>query len=206
MAEAFHAVPLKHQHPPRRLANDRRPARSRRSANHADRILLIRPDHLGDVLLTTPAIRALRAAHPNAEIHALVGPWSASVLANFSELDVILTLPFPGFSRREKTQPRLALPTRPRIGAQPAPHRLRHSHHLPPRSLVGRAADASRRNPSAHRLQSARCRAVSDRSHRAQSSARRLAERPPGRAADRSARAETICRSTFRLMTPTAPG
>ena len=102
MAEAFHAVPLKHQL--RRAALQTIAAlpipQQRKSV---DRILLIRPDHLGDVLLTTPAIRALRAAHPSAEIHALVGSWSANLLANFSELDVILTLPFPGFTRREKT-------------------------------------------------------------------------------------------------------
>ncbi|MFO7323569.1 MAG: glycosyltransferase family 9 protein [Chloroflexota bacterium] len=67
-----------------------------------DRILLIRPDHLGDVLLTTPAIRMLRRALPYAEIHALVGPWSSGVLADYDDLDVVLTLPFPGFSRSPK--------------------------------------------------------------------------------------------------------
>ena len=70
--------------------------------NRNERILLLRPDHLGDVLLTTPAIRALRAAHPDSEIHALVGSWSANVLANFSDLDVVLTLPYPGFTRLKK--------------------------------------------------------------------------------------------------------
>jgi lipopolysaccharide heptosyltransferase II len=64
-----------------------------------ERILLIRPDHLGDVLLTTPAIHALRTARPEAEIHALVGHWSAEVIAGYSEIDLVLTLPFPGFSR-----------------------------------------------------------------------------------------------------------
>lgn len=63
------------------------------------RILLIRPDHLGDVLLSTPAIRALRAARPSAELHALVGPWSADALEPCDALDRVLTLPFPGFSR-----------------------------------------------------------------------------------------------------------
>jgi lipopolysaccharide heptosyltransferase II len=69
------------------------------------RILLIRPDHLGDVLMTTPAIHALRRALPHAEIHALVGPWSAGVLADYKELDRVLTLPFPGFSRGSKGSP-----------------------------------------------------------------------------------------------------
>lgn len=64
-----------------------------------NRILIIRPDHLGDVLLTLPAIRALRRANPGAEIHALVGSWSADVLAPITEVDLVLTLDFPGFSR-----------------------------------------------------------------------------------------------------------
>ncbi|MAS34543.1 MAG: glycosyl transferase [Anaerolineaceae bacterium] len=100
MTVAFHTTPLKHnirrallhsmsvipRLPPRRIPGQR--------------ILLIRPDHLGDVLLTTPAIRALREALPHAELHALVGPWSARVLTGYSEIDTILTLPFPGFSRQ----------------------------------------------------------------------------------------------------------
>lgn len=67
-----------------------------------ERILLVRPDHLGDVLLTTPAIQALRRARPDAELHALTGPWSAGVLADYDEIDLILTIPFPGFSRTPK--------------------------------------------------------------------------------------------------------
>ncbi len=101
MAEAFHAVPLKHQlrRAALTLAAELPISQARKTT---DRILLLRPDHLGDVLLTTPAIHALRRAHPNAELHALVGPWSANVLANLPDLDVVLTLPFPGFSRSEK--------------------------------------------------------------------------------------------------------
>ncbi len=62
-------------------------------------ILLIRPDHLGDVLLTTPAIRALAAARPDARLVALVGPWSAGVISAYPEIALTLTLPFPGFAR-----------------------------------------------------------------------------------------------------------
>lgn len=101
MAHAFHAVPFKHRIRRALLqAFAQIPVPQQRA--RSNRILLLRPDHLGDVLLTTPAIRALRAAHPHAEIHALVGPWSATVLSNFNDLDVILTLPFPGFNRSIK--------------------------------------------------------------------------------------------------------
>jgi lipopolysaccharide heptosyltransferase II len=66
------------------------------------RILLIRPDHMGDVLFATPAIRALRDALPDSHISSLVGPWAVDVLKNNPNLDEVLTCPFPGFTRRPK--------------------------------------------------------------------------------------------------------
>lgn len=102
MTAAFHSTPLKHR--VRRALLQTLALLPRLSARRTNtqRILIIRPDHLGDILLTTPAIRALRHALPDAEIHALVGPWSARVLASYPEVDTILTLPFPGFSREPK--------------------------------------------------------------------------------------------------------
>ena len=44
------------------------------------RILLIRLEHIGDVLLTTPAFRALRKRFPNAQIDVLVREFTAPVL------------------------------------------------------------------------------------------------------------------------------
>ncbi len=64
------------------------------------RILLIRPDHLGDVLLTTPAFAWLRAALPQAHLTALVGPWAEEVARRSPHLDAVVTLPFPGFTRQ----------------------------------------------------------------------------------------------------------
>jgi hypothetical protein len=52
--------------------------------HRAPRILVIRPDHLGDLLFTTPALRALRQHYQDARITALVGPWGAPVLARGS--------------------------------------------------------------------------------------------------------------------------
>jgi heptosyltransferase-2/heptosyltransferase-3 len=63
------------------------------------RVLLIKPDHLGDVLLCTPALRLLRQQHPRAEIVALVGPWSLPILSRNPDIDTLMTLPFPGFAR-----------------------------------------------------------------------------------------------------------
>jgi len=102
MAKAFHAAPLKHR--VRRLLLRSAAALPLRSCRlpAAERILLIRPDHLGDVLLTMPAVHALRRARPAAEIHALVGPWSAELIAAYDCVDLVLTLAFPGFSRHPK--------------------------------------------------------------------------------------------------------
>ena len=42
-------------------------------------VLYIKPDHLGDLLLATPVLAALRQRLPNARVTALVGPWSRMV-------------------------------------------------------------------------------------------------------------------------------
>ncbi len=63
------------------------------------RILLIRPDHLGDMVLTTPVFHALKTHIPQARITVMVGPWSGEVVARHPDIDHLLTCPFPGFQR-----------------------------------------------------------------------------------------------------------
>ncbi|MEF3273343.1 MAG: glycosyltransferase family 9 protein [Chloroflexus sp.] len=81
------------------LATIARPWVRRAPAHPPRRVLIIKPDHLGDLLLATPALAALRAALPSALITALVGPWAAPMWQRLPELDVIMTLPFPAFDR-----------------------------------------------------------------------------------------------------------
>ena len=101
LTEAFHTTPVKHRVRALLLKSlSYLPPPLQRPIEN-ERILLIRPDHLGDVLLTTPAFHALRRAMPDAELHALVGPWSAEVLSHTDQVDQVLTLPFPGFARGE---------------------------------------------------------------------------------------------------------
>ncbi|MCB9129382.1 MAG: hypothetical protein H6647_00450 [Anaerolineales bacterium] len=69
------------------------------------RILLIRPDHLGDLLFATPALRLVRERFPDAHIAALVGPWGVPVLSDNPDIDELLTCAFPGFTRRRKGNP-----------------------------------------------------------------------------------------------------
>ncbi len=81
-----------------------------RPAGAQRRILVIKPDHLGDVLLLTPALRLLRQRLPDARIVLLIGPWSRAAVAHNADVDTILTCPFPGFTRAP--QPRLSEPYR----------------------------------------------------------------------------------------------
>jgi heptosyltransferase-2/heptosyltransferase-3 len=64
--------------------------------------LLIRPDHLGDILFLTPALHALRAALPDARITALSGPWGAAAIRDNPDLNGVDVCPFPGFERQPK--------------------------------------------------------------------------------------------------------
>lgn len=108
MAEAFHTKSPRHKLRHELFSNlSQLPISPQR--NQSNKILFIRPDHIGDVLLSTPAIRAMSAANPNAQIHALVGSWGASILEPFDEIDQILTLPFPGFER-DKSKSNLLAP------------------------------------------------------------------------------------------------
>ena len=66
------------------------------------KILVVRPDHLGDLLFLTPALRRLREAFPSAEIFGLVGPWGVPVLGRNPHLSGLITWDFPWFDRRPR--------------------------------------------------------------------------------------------------------
>ena len=57
------------------------------------RILVIALRRLGDVLLTTPLIRSVRRAWPDAVIDALVFADTAGILAGNPDIDTVLTMP-----------------------------------------------------------------------------------------------------------------
>jgi lipopolysaccharide heptosyltransferase II len=58
------------------------------------RILVVRVDLIGDVVLSLPAVRALRRAYPQAAIDLLVLPASAGVLAGERDIARVLTYDF----------------------------------------------------------------------------------------------------------------
>ena len=63
------------------------------------RILVVKLDHLGDVLLATPVFSNLRQAYPNAELHALTGAWSRVVLEKHPDVNEVLEYNSPTFCR-----------------------------------------------------------------------------------------------------------
>jgi len=69
------------------------------------KILVMRPDHLGDLLFLTPALRQIRQGIPEAQIVGLVGPWGKPVLARNPDLDRLITWEFPWFDRRPRSSP-----------------------------------------------------------------------------------------------------
>src|SRR5436190_8690213 len=54
------------------------------------KVLIVRTDRLGDVLLTTPVSSALREAFPQAQISWLVRPYAAPLLEHNPDVDQIL--------------------------------------------------------------------------------------------------------------------
>jgi ADP-heptose:LPS heptosyltransferase len=53
-------------------------------------ILIIRMDRIGDVILSTPAIRAVRETFPNAQIHLLVMPYTKDLVINNPNINKLL--------------------------------------------------------------------------------------------------------------------
>lgn len=56
-------------------------------------ILVVKPCCLGDVLLTTPLVAALRTNYPTAQITYAVRPWARPMVASSPHIDAVLTLP-----------------------------------------------------------------------------------------------------------------
>jgi heptosyltransferase-2/heptosyltransferase-3 len=78
---------------------------SRPSGGDSETLLIIQPDALGDILLSQPAVRALRAAHPSKQLIAVVGPWSEVIVRLAWPVDEVVTLEFPFFGGEPASTP-----------------------------------------------------------------------------------------------------
>jgi len=77
-------------------------------------ILLVRPRLIGDVVLTTPAIRAIRRRYPDARLCYLVEQLAAPVIAANPHVDELITLPYSRGWQRLKDDARTSAALRRR--------------------------------------------------------------------------------------------
>jgi len=73
-----------------------------------DTVLILQPDHLGDILLSQPAVQLIRELNPESHLIAVVGPWSRETVSMSWPVDEIITISFPGFTRFEGGSPTAA--------------------------------------------------------------------------------------------------
>ena len=66
------------------------------------KILVVRLDHIGDVLYSSVVLENLKKQFPTAHITVLVGSWAQGVLANNPYLDRLMVYDAPWFSRQHK--------------------------------------------------------------------------------------------------------
>ncbi|UCC95942.1 MAG: glycosyltransferase, partial [Candidatus Omnitrophota bacterium] len=59
-----------------------------------NRILIIKLDHIGDFILSLPAVKMVRAKFPEAHITMLVGKWAEIIAKTVPEIDHVLTFEF----------------------------------------------------------------------------------------------------------------
>lgn len=76
-----------------------RPFRTRRVPSAARRILLLRLERIGDLLMVLPAIADVRALAPDAEIDLVVGSWNADLARALGDITHIRTLDAAWLSR-----------------------------------------------------------------------------------------------------------
>ena len=77
----------------REILNEEQPAHHPPMAMHRGnfkRILIVRTDRIGDVLLSTPVIKALRDSYPNAYIAAMVSPYAKDIVDGNPYLDEVI--------------------------------------------------------------------------------------------------------------------
>ena len=71
----------------------------------AARVLVVKLDHVGDVILATPAIRAMREARPHDPIDVLIAPASSVALEGNPRIERILYYDSPRYRRTRGRSP-----------------------------------------------------------------------------------------------------
>ena len=82
-----------------RLARMARPRRSRPPAAEVRRILVLRLERIGDLLMSLPALHAIRRRAPQAAIDLVVGSWNEALARQVAGIDGIETMDAPWLAR-----------------------------------------------------------------------------------------------------------
>ena len=88
--------------------------------DHAESVLCVRLDNMGDVLMTTPAIRAVKEARPGRRVTLLASPAGAEVAALAPESDEVIAYDAPWMRRRRHGRTAAPSTTWPAVCATPA--------------------------------------------------------------------------------------
>jgi len=81
-------------------------------------VLVLRPDHIGDMLLTTPFLASLRKSFPEWHIAVLCGSWSESILNHNPNYNEIILCDYPWLARSKPALWRLFVNTVKQMRAQ----------------------------------------------------------------------------------------
>jgi O-antigen biosynthesis protein len=82
-----------------RLARAARRRPSRLAAGALRRILVLRLERIGDLLMSLPAFHAIRQGAPNATIDVIVGSWNAALTRQVGGIDAVETMDAPWLAR-----------------------------------------------------------------------------------------------------------
>jgi len=92
-----------------RLGTLLRRRRPRPAPDGIHRILLLRIERIGDLLMSLPAIHALRERVPLATIDLIVGSWNRDIAAQVTGIDTVETMDAPWLARGRRSQAAPAL-------------------------------------------------------------------------------------------------
>lgn len=82
-----------------RLVRITRRRGARPEAGHARRILVLRLERIGDLLMSLPALHAIRGRAPHARIDLVVGSWNAALAGLVAGIDSVETMDAPWLAR-----------------------------------------------------------------------------------------------------------
>ncbi len=83
-----------------RILRWRRPQRRGGAGRTVGHVLVIRMDHLGDVLLASPAPKAIKENYPHSRVSFLTSSWAAPLLENNPFVDEVMIYDAPWFTKK----------------------------------------------------------------------------------------------------------